>query len=83
MDNNFEEYVFNIINITDHVNFVQEWKGLKINQIKCLPQSYLEFEKKAKSWLNGRRAPNYGKTLFPEMINSAEKVRNKLLFCYK
>ena len=39
-----------------------------------LPEQYADFEFKAKNWLCGRRAPNYGNTLFPEMINKARQV---------
>ena len=55
-----------------HLTFLSEWKGLKMRQITNYPRTYTEFEAKAKNWLNGRRAPNYGATLFPDMIKTAE-----------
>lgn len=57
-----------------HLQFLSEWKGLKMRQITNYPRTYTEFEAKAKNWLNGRRAPNYGATLFPDMIKTAETV---------
>ena len=77
-NNNNKKYIFELKNPLYHLEFLCQWKGLKMNQIKTIPQTYLEFESKAKSWLNGRRAPNYGKTLFPEMINSAQKYATNL-----
>jgi len=42
--------------------------------MQYMPKSYTEFEYKAKNWLNGRKAPNYALTLFPDMIHKAEAV---------
>ena len=61
-------------NPMEHLSFLQEWQGLKMRQITNYPRTYNEFEAKAKNWLNGRRAPNYGSSLFPDMIKTAEKV---------
>ncbi len=55
-----------------HLRFLSEWTGLKTQQMQYMPKSYTEFEYKAKNWLNGRKAPNYALTLFPEMIRHAE-----------
>ena len=57
-----------------HLGFIIAWKGLKTRQIQNAPKTYLEFENKAKNWLNGRRAPNYASTLFPDMIKAAGSV---------
>ena len=61
-----------------HLTFLSEWKGLKMRQITNYPRTYTEFEAKAKNWLNGRRAPNYGATLFPDMIKTAEQYAHNL-----
>eukprot|EP01083_Nonionella_stella_P071925 193557_1 len=55
-----------------HLGFIISWKGLKTRQIQNAPKTYLDFENKAKNWLNGRRAPNYAATLFPAMIRASE-----------
>ena len=65
-----------------HLQFLSEWKGLKMRQITNYPRTYTEFEAKAKNWLNGRRAPNYGATLFPDMIKTAETVEITLHFVH-
>ena len=57
----------------EHLKFLLEWPGLRIDNSPKAPKSKKEYEKKSKNWLNGRRAPNYGKTLFPFFITSAEK----------
>ena len=53
--------------------FLTDWSGIKSRSASSSPNCYLEFESKAKNWLNGRRAPNYGNTLFPDMLTSAER----------
>eukprot|EP01083_Nonionella_stella_P070491 188634_1 len=61
-----------------HLSFLADWKGLKMRQITNYPRTYTEFEAKAKNWLNGRRAPNYGASLFPDMIKTAETYAHGL-----
>eukprot|EP01084_Bolivina_argentea_P019158 35631_1 len=61
-----------------YLTFLSEWNGIKTRNIATQPSSYNEFEQKAKNWLNGRRAPNYGNTLFPEMIKASYTYSNKL-----
>ena len=39
-----------------------------------MPKTLKEYEIRSRNWLNGRRAPNYAKTLFPEMIQYVKKV---------
>ena len=62
-----------------HLKFLIDWPGLRIGSDSAkAPRSKREYEKKAKNWLNGRRAPNYGKTLFPHFISEAEQYSNKV-----
>eukprot|EP01083_Nonionella_stella_P031645 86659_1 len=65
-------YLVDPTSMNKHLGFIINWRGLKTRQIQNAPKTYLEFENKAKNWLNGRRAPNYAATLFPEMIKSSE-----------
>lgn len=57
-----------------HLQFLQNWTGLNLSQAKNAPTTYKDYKSKSKNWMHGRRAPNYAKTLFPEMINAAESV---------
>ena len=57
-----------------YMQFIIDWNVLKMKQIKNSPASIEEYERKARNWLNGRRAPNYAQTLFPDMIKAAEQV---------
>ena len=62
-----------------HLKFLIDWPGLRLGSDSAkAPRSKREYEKKAKNWLNGRRAPNYGKTLFPHFISEAEQYSNKV-----
>eukprot|EP01084_Bolivina_argentea_P158370 275884_1 len=54
-----------------HLTFLLNWPGLRIDNSPKAPKSKKEYEKKSKNWLNGRRAPNYGKTLFPFFVSAA------------
>lgn len=63
---------------TDHLKFLLNWPGLRVDNSPKAPKTKKEYEKKAKNWLNGRRAPNYGKTLFPFFISSAEQYISKI-----
>eukprot|EP01084_Bolivina_argentea_P161567 281252_1 len=58
---------------TDHLGFLLNWPGLRTDNSPKAPKTKKEYEKKSKNWLNGRRAPNYGKTLFPFFIADAER----------
>ena len=49
----------------EHLKFLLDWPGLRVDNSPKAPKTKKEYEKKSKNWLNGRRAPNYGKTLFP------------------
>eukprot|EP01083_Nonionella_stella_P266531 901517_1 len=62
------------VNVASHLQFLLRWPGLRIAcaSIKA-PRTRREYEKKSKNWLNGRRAPNYSKTLFPFFITEAEQ----------
>jgi len=71
------KYVSNI-NPLNHLNFLTTWCGLRIENTDRVPKTRKEYEKKSKNWLNGRRAPNYGKTLFPMFIFESEKYAVKL-----
>eukprot|EP01083_Nonionella_stella_P055238 145780_1 len=68
----YPKFIFEVDNPLKHLRFLAEWTGLKTQQMQYMPKSYTEFEYKAKNWLNGRKAPNYALTLFPEMIHHAE-----------
>ena len=56
-----------------HLSFISNWNGINLNQAKSMPLNLKEYENRSKNWLNGRRAPNYAKTLFPEMIASVKR----------
>ena len=58
---------------TEHLKFLLDWPGLRVDNSPKAPKTKKEYEKKSKNWLNGRRAPNYGKTLFPFFIHDAER----------
>lgn len=73
-----EEYRYIVDQPLKYLNFLSEWSGIKTRNTSTQPQTYEEFESKAKNWLNGRRAPNYGNTLFPDMIKSSEKYAKLL-----
>eukprot|EP00485_Elphidium_margaritaceum_P008530 CAMPEP_0202700424 /NCGR_PEP_ID=MMETSP1385-20130828/13592_1 /ASSEMBLY_ACC=CAM_ASM_000861 /TAXON_ID=933848 /ORGANISM="Elphidium margaritaceum" /LENGTH=611 /DNA_ID=CAMNT_0049357599 /DNA_START=285 /DNA_END=2120 /DNA_ORIENTATION=+ len=68
------EYYKCEINPQRHLKFLIDWPGLRISNS---PQTKREYEKKAKNWLNGRRAPNYAKTLFPWFVEEAEHFCEK------
>ena len=72
----YTKFVFAVDEPLKHLRFLAEWTGLKTQQMQYMPKSYTEFEYKAKNWLNGRKAPNYALTLFPQMIHEAEAVCN-------
>ena len=57
-----------------HLGFIINWNGINLNQAKSMPNSLTDYENRSRNWLNGRRAPNYAKTLFPEMIHAVKKV---------
>merc|ERR1719412_2713503 len=63
---------------SDHLQFLKDWPGLRVDNSPKAPKSKKEYEKKSKNWLNGRRASNYGKTLFPFFIASAEEYLSKV-----
>eukprot|EP00484_Ammonia_sp_Unknown_P013177 CAMPEP_0197078332 /NCGR_PEP_ID=MMETSP1384-20130603/213066_1 /TAXON_ID=29189 /ORGANISM="Ammonia sp." /LENGTH=663 /DNA_ID=CAMNT_0042517197 /DNA_START=77 /DNA_END=2068 /DNA_ORIENTATION=+ len=67
-----ELYTCNVA-ATDHLKFLLDWPGLRVDNSPKAPKTKKEYEKKSKNWLNGRRAPNYGKTLFPFFIHAAER----------
>ena len=58
-----------------HLQFLQSWTGLNLSQAKNAPKTFKDYRTKSKNWMHGRRAPNYAKTLFPEMISAAEAVK--------
>jgi len=58
--------------ICEHLPFLLHWPGLRTDASTKRAASKKEYEKKSKNWLNGRRAPNYAKTLFPRFIHDAE-----------
>lgn len=68
----YAPFLFKVLSPLKHLRFLSEWTGLKTQQMQFMPKSYTEFEYKAKNWLNGRKAPNYALTLFPEMIHHSE-----------
>ena len=68
----YPKFLFTVLDPIKHLRFLSEWTGLKTQQMQFMPKSYTEFEYKAKNWLNGRKAPNYALTLFPEMIHHSE-----------
>ena len=74
----FTSYSYIVSEPLKYLNFLSEWSGIKTRNTSTQPTTYIEFESKAKNWLNGRRAPNYGNTLFPDMIKSSEKYSKQL-----
>ena len=71
---NYHKFMYEVKDPWKHLRFLAEWTGLKTQQMQYMPKSYTEFEYKAKNWLNGRKAPNYALTLFPDMIHQSEAV---------
>eukprot|EP01083_Nonionella_stella_P138671 422042_1 len=72
-----EQYTCKVI-ATDHLKYLLNWPGLRVDNSPKAPKSKKEYEKKSKNWLNGRRAPNYGKTLFPYFITDCERYVNEM-----
>jgi len=73
-----EPYSYTVPSPRKYLHFLTEWSGIKSRSASSSPSCYVEFESKAKNWLNGRRAPNYGNTLFPDMLSSAERFSSKM-----
>eukprot|EP01084_Bolivina_argentea_P015384 28783_1 len=71
--NMIPKFEWRVNNLSKYIQFVIQWNGLKMKQIKNSPSNYEEYERKARNWLNGRRAPNYAGTLFPDMIKASEQ----------
>eukprot|EP00484_Ammonia_sp_Unknown_P000432 CAMPEP_0197023580 /NCGR_PEP_ID=MMETSP1384-20130603/4250_1 /TAXON_ID=29189 /ORGANISM="Ammonia sp." /LENGTH=684 /DNA_ID=CAMNT_0042451813 /DNA_START=180 /DNA_END=2234 /DNA_ORIENTATION=+ len=71
-------YHYDVREPLKYLTFLSEWNGIKTRGSSSHPSCYADFESKAKNWLNGRRAPNYGNTLFPDMIKSSDKYAKKL-----
>ena len=68
---NIDKFIikYNNNNILD---YLYQWNGLKIpRNAKLNDKQYL---KRSKNWLNGRRAPQYGNTLFPLCLDAADQV---------
>jgi len=61
-----------------HLSFIHKWNGLKLRGMDKLPQTIDEYERKSINWLNGRRATNYGKTLFPFFIHCVKSHFDEL-----
>mmetsp|Transcript_25623 Transcript_25623/g.31235 ORF Transcript_25623/g.31235 Transcript_25623/m.31235 type:complete len:368 (+) Transcript_25623:100-1203(+) len=74
---NINKYKCNI-NPMKHLLFLINWGGLRMENTKGIPTTLKEYERKSKNWLNGRRAPNYGKTLFPWFLNEIDNYANKI-----
>lgn len=55
------------------VGFITNWNGLKLKEYE-MPKTIKKYQQKSRSWLNGRRAMQYGKHLYPIMIQKAELV---------
>ena len=72
------KYEYSVPDPIKYLSFLSEWSGIKTRNTSNQPQSYEEFLLKSKNWLNGRRAPNYGNTLFPDMICSSEEYAKTL-----
>ena len=73
-DNVIKPFVFRVENVemNNYLGFITSWKGLKTRKIQNAPKTYVEFEKKVKNWMNGRRAPNYAATLYLDMIGASQ-----------
>ena len=63
------------------VNFIINWNGLKLKGYE-MPKTAKEYQQKSRGWLNGRRAIQYGKYLYPIMIQKAEMVCLSNLYMY-
>mmetsp|Transcript_5227 Transcript_5227/g.8766 ORF Transcript_5227/g.8766 Transcript_5227/m.8766 type:complete len:490 (+) Transcript_5227:14-1483(+) len=74
----FRPFSYRITNASHHLKFLIAWNGLSTEKLNEAPRTYSQFEKKAKNWVCGRRAPNYGRTLFPEMILKAQQYATAL-----
>ena len=71
-----------------HLKFLIDWPGLRIGSDSAkAPKTKREYEKKAKNWLNGRRAPNYGKTYVhtPNILHTLHTfiyAKNRSIYMY-
>ena len=64
--------------IYEHLPFLLRWPGLRTDASPKAAKTLKDYEKKAKNWLKGRRAPNYAKTLFPQFVRDAKQYAHSL-----
>ena len=69
------KYEINDDEMKKFLSYIHEWNGLTSSA--KIPQSQKQYENKARNWLNGRRAKQYGNSLFEHMINHCIKVKNR------
>ena len=62
--------------LKESTKYLHSWPGLDLNK-SCqsnMPKTLEHYQAKAKNWLNGRRAKECSRTLFPLLIVRAEEV---------
>ena len=62
--------------------FIVEWKGLKVDP-SDVPNNLQEYKTKSQSWMYGRRATQYGRNLYPIMLEKAHQVMITYLLLFR
>eukprot|EP01084_Bolivina_argentea_P015382 28780_1 len=62
-------YTINDIKMKKFLDYIYQWNGLSSSA--KIPKTIKEYQDKARNWLNGRRAKNYGNSLYVDMINNS------------
>ena len=60
--------------INNNIISLNNWKGLQKSKLKSNPENFIEFEKRAKNWLHGRRPSIYSNNFYPYLILYAINV---------
>lgn len=57
-----------------YLQFIIKWNGLHVKYVRRQPKKYNEYKTRAVNWLNGRRAPNYDRSLYPDILEMTQEV---------
>jgi len=72
------------VKIEKYLLYIEKWNGLNEKKMKKSQNSSKHlidkesYMKKAKNWLNGKKAPEYSQSLFSEMIQSIYKYTSEM-----
>lgn len=66
--------------MNEFLSLILSWNGLniKLTQSQRNPKTLKDYKNKAKNWINGSRAKHYSRTLYPFMIDCAEKYAERV-----